>query len=153
MRWWPQTSGLFGAPLVLLACILLFSGCIGFFIADAFATVRGIARDEPGVPYQGCRLELLDARDRAVLDASDVDHAFLWKGERRPGEFIASFVISPYPQSYVLRLSCPESDEAFTSAPTSLSGFPEPFDLGNVQLKRRRRASLPSYGLGSGSPS
>ena len=86
--------------------------------------------DERNAAHQDCRLELLTADQKQVLDYRPV-----------PSEFVVTFVVAPRPESYRLRVACKSSDETFTSEPKLLgelkTSYDVPVDIGTVRLKRR----------------
>ena len=113
--------------LMLVFTLALPGGALAIF--ESAATIKGSVKDERGVPYQECRLELLRINDQRILDYRPIS-----------AEFFVTFVLAPQLQSYLLRIACTGSDETFITEPKllgSIETLVNPVDLGGVRLKRR----------------
>jgi hypothetical protein len=117
------------AVAFLAICAPLTACVIGF--GDSAARVAGFVVDEASKSHHGCRLELLHEENDKVLDYRHVEPRFL-----------ITFVLPTKPESYRLRISCPESPEAFISKPLELGDlrktYDKPVDLGVIVLKRHK---------------
>src|SRR5262245_44802632 len=102
-------------------------------IGDGAARIKAAVTDERGQPYRECRIELLNADDKRVLEYT-----------KKFGTFITTFILSPEPELYLLRIACEGSDQTFTSEPKLLGDYEAsyrvPVDLGVIQLKRREQS-------------
>jgi hypothetical protein len=100
-------------------------------IGNGAARIKAVVTDERGQPYRQCQIELLNTEDKRVLNYS----------KESGTSFITTFLLSPKPKLYLLRIACEGSDQTFTSEPKlfgdSETSYRVPVDLGIIQLKRR----------------
>lgn len=115
-------------PLLVMLIILHVTACAH---GDGATRIKGSVADERNVAHESCNLELLSADKKHVIDYRPI-----------PSEFLVTFVISPRPEVYSLRVACKTSDEVFTSGLLLLGDlkttYEVPADIGVIRLKRRR---------------
>ena len=116
---------LFVATIIVIS----LSGCLT--VGDGAARIAGVVVDERQSAHASCRLELMDVSETVVFSQTDIGSPFL-----------ETFVVSPKPTFYRLRVVCESSDEVFTSEPQLLgnpaTSYYVPVDIGAIRLKRRQ---------------
>jgi hypothetical protein len=114
----------------LYGFLFIFSASLSACVAgDGAAKIKGNVVDENNALHKECLLELLSKQNR-VLDDKAID-----------SKFVVTFVISPKPENYKLRIACSSSEDVFTSEPILLGDmktYEFPVDLGDIHLKRRQ---------------
>lgn len=115
--------------LLAASCVAAALSSCSFNTGDSAARISGtISIEGRGAP-EACRLELLDRSGSQVLDYRSVQ-----------SHFLATFVLPPQAQEYVLRISCVGA-ETFTSRATLLGGQKTSYDttvnLGTIVLRAR----------------